>query len=1380
MMSARNSFMTLLCSMLLANTLPAASFSGSVMDALDGTLLPGTEVELSGVNGTSWTAMTGEEGDFVIEAPAGRYDLHVMHPEYHPIDHPMQLPEAGLIRELALMPLDVEHALMTGYITDAETGEAVAGATVVTAEGLMAHSNQEGLYRLGGLVPTILEFQVVHPLYQLYEQTTFLEAGENQFDIQLTPGEIDPGTAWLLGNVVGIDWQIPIEGARVALDGDTLAITGPSGEYSIFQLEPGSYELSVCAEGFEPFVSPLSIEAGANHRRVVLEPLGGIETATLTGVVVDENGAGIVGVDLHVTNHGAGAVAECVSTEDGAFSFDALFAGEWMLTAHADGYLPYHDTVELSAGDNELAITMTTELNEESAGIEGYVLSASTGDPVSHANIVIHQENVATIVVVNGQGHFHSQLLSPGTASATVTHEGFATLVEEIELFENEVLAHDFILVPDEEPQTANLSGVVTDEATAEPLAGVTVSLTSMIYDCGASATTTEDGSYLIEEFCNGPATITVQVEGYLPYSTRIHMTQGDNVHDVTLVPFEQETASLSGRVTEYESGEGVSNAHVRVVSQTVWLFAETYTDEDGYYAVDDYVSGPSNFIVIVDDFPAYHETIDLDPGVNAYNCVLGDPGTGAASLSGYVTEVTSGEPIPDVEIVSEDYQFAISDLEGQYLFPELEPGETSFWVHHPFYGDCFSFTLNLEPGENVHDIELRLHGTGSEPASLLITTYNGLSGETLDAVEVYANGTQIGVTNDAGQLDLANISSGHLVLMALREGFSMAHDNVWLTPGENVVDLNLFPEIEEPHEVLVHGRVVDAVTRLPIAGAEVEVTLPDSQDAFVAVSDASGLYDLPLPLVETPYINVYCQVEGYEAREYEIFVQYRDVVELNVILLPENSNMGMIRGRVTYDGGHPAPAVVWAISADSYDYMEPVEASGSYTLMLPPGEYYIACSLIGAEGEQIYTEFYDDVMFLDDAESLSVEAGSVLPGINFGLPLMETINIHLTGQVTDETGTPLTDALVRFWRDDVELEEYATPTDQFGNYDVIIVMDRLPIVPFSFSAQYDGYLMEFFSDADSFVDATHFLLQDDVEIENADFSLMQESEATDVYTGRILNPAGDGLGSGMVAAFNPDGGVMAAVPTSADGSFSMRGLNDEPVVLMYYAPGHAPQFSGGSLDLDNATIAQPGYDGSENATLVTTADPNGVNQLTGVIRDVDGRPLSGALVIVQNVDTGELRSIFTNSAGRYAINGLATGSTYCAYISHQGYYSLQVTFATDSAEDLVNVVDAGLVSRTSTDVGENVLPETLRLLPNYPNPFNPTTTIPYVLPAASRVTLGVYNLQGELVLQLVDGVQPAGEFAQTFYAGNLASGVYFVRLASDAGVQTRKLMLIK
>jgi len=83
-------------------------------------------------------------------------------------------------------------------------------------------------------------------------------------------------------------------------------------------------------------------------------------------------------------------------------------------------------------------------------------------------------------------------------------------------------------------------------------------------------------------------------------------------------------------------------------------------------------------------------------------------------------------------------------------------------------------------------------------------------------------------------------------------------------------------------------------------------------------------------------------------------------------------------------------------------------------------------------------------------------------------------------------------------------------------------------------------------------------------------------------------------------------------------------------------------------------------------------------------------------------------------------------------------------------------------------------------LYPAYPNPFNPVTTIRYVLPRPADVTLIVYDSIGRQVRLLWSGQQPAGSFEATFDASGLSSGVYVYRLDADGWGQTNYAVLLR
>jgi hypothetical protein len=121
---------------------------------------------------------------------------------------------------------------------------------------------------------------------------------------------------------------------------------------------------------------------------------------------------------------------------------------------------------------------------------------------------------------------------------------------------------------------------------------------------------------------------------------------------------------------------------------------------------------------------------------------------------------------------------------------------------------------------------------------------------------------------------------------------------------------------------------------------------------------------------------------------------------------------------------------------------------------------------------------------------------------------------------------------------------------------------------------------------------------------------------------------------------------------------------------------------------------------------------------------------------------------------------------------------------------DLVGILESADVSQLITAVKSKtpVVASEFRLETNYPNPFNPSTTIRYHLQQATNVDLSIYNIQGERIQTLVRAYQTGGEY-NVQWNGKVngitaASGVYFARLSAvgsqGTNVQVQRMLLLK
>jgi hypothetical protein len=97
-----------------------------------------------------------------------------------------------------------------------------------------------------------------------------------------------------------------------------------------------------------------------------------------------------------------------------------------------------------------------------------------------------------------------------------------------------------------------------------------------------------------------------------------------------------------------------------------------------------------------------------------------------------------------------------------------------------------------------------------------------------------------------------------------------------------------------------------------------------------------------------------------------------------------------------------------------------------------------------------------------------------------------------------------------------------------------------------------------------------------------------------------------------------------------------------------------------------------------------------------------------------------------------------------------------------------------------SVEAIDNNIPASFELSQNFPNPFNPSTTINYHIPESGNVKIAVYDVLGNLVEEIINEYQNAGNYKFDFDASHLSSGVYVYQLITNNFISSKKMTLIK
>ena len=195
---------------------------------------------------------------------------------------------------------------------------------------------------------------------------------------------------------------------------------------------------------------------------------------------------------------------------------------------------------------------------------------------------------------------------------------------------------------------------------------------------------------------------------------------------------------------------------------------------------------------------------------------------------------------------------------------------------------------------------------------------------------------------------------------------------------------------------------------------------------------------------------------------------------------------------------------------------------------------------------------------------------------------------------------------------------------------------------------------------------------------------------------------------------------------------------------------------------------------------LITHAGGNQISQFNGSCRIGTGNQNAGLITAGTNTaiyNAGcETNGIHFSSAYQssgtfnWAAPAEGTGEVRLYIAGQQGGYS-----GPNSSIVLLASEHQTAVEETSESI-----PSEYALFSAYPNPFNATTMLTYELSQADKITLTIYDIQGNLIKTLFQGIQQPGQHQIAWDASEVASGIYFCRLSAPNFQQTQKMVLIR
>jgi len=182
---------------------------------------------------------------------------------------------------------------------------------------------------------------------------------------------------------------------------------------------------------------------------------------------------------------------------------------------------------------------------------------------------------------------------------------------------------------------------------------------------------------------------------------------------------------------------------------------------------------------------------------------------------------------------------------------------------------------------------------------------------------------------------------------------------------------------------------------------------------------------------------------------------------------------------------------------------------------------------------------------------------------------------------------------------------------------------------------------------------------------------------------------------------------------------------------------------------------------------------------VSGTVVNEQNVALANALV---SISSAMPVSAMTNASGAFTLTGVPGNATYTISVSRAGYHTNNETQIT--VEESNFVLPSPIVMRPTSEA-DVTKPFVTALRANYPNPFNPSTTIAFDTHKDGRVVIDIFNIKGQKVKALVNDVRQAGSHkivwnGQDDFGRDVSSGIYFYRMQTEGYAATRKMLLMK
>ena len=482
---------------------------------------------------------------------------------------------------------------------------------------------------------------------------------------------------------------------------------------------------------------------------------------------------------------------------------------------------------------------------------------------------------------------------------------------------------------------------------------------------------------------------------------------------------------------------------------------------------------------------------------------------------------------------------------------------------------------------------------------------------------------------------------------------------------------------------------------------------------------------------------------------------------------------------------------IIDSIFVDETYYEARFDRSFNFPDTLAPGDSLLMDCILWNFWTIPYGD-YDSTLIIYSSRANNVHKIKTSVGFEY----QGTGNGKIEGLVKSN-GAPVENAKIYFYINGIKIID-STKTNNEGFYSAELLPGNYFI-----SAEKENYNLSFGYNKLSPIDADFIALQKDSVI-NVDFNLAPVSATSFSIQGNIFDKQINSLAKkrrgGIIIArgggHNPskrshakeNNDIIFTGTINSDGSYSIKNIQQAGYYYIqafseFYVPGYYSDPNESVLFWQEADSILIDKEITDYNIFLERDSSYGGGIISGKIGSISDSNFVNAILYAQSTSNGKIYTHnFVDENGNYRITGLPFGNY--RVIGQLIDYEDAVSAVVNITQQNYVVSNINIEFKTTNINEPKYLPSDFELYQNYPNPFNPVTKIKFFVPLVeayyASTTLRIYDILGNEIATLVNGIKQPGLYEVEFDGKNLASGVYYYQLISGGFIQTNKMILLK